>query len=700
MRILKFTTVLAAVICINVAFSQEDADTLISLPSVEIIDQQGRTYSVHSLERVDLELLPASDIGGAMRSIPNVSGIRKGGAVSDPVVRGFKYSQLNVQLNNGQKIEGGCPNRMDPATAHIDLDDIRSLEVIKGPFALRYGPNFGGVINMKTIRPVPQKEFKLNVGAMMGYESNWNGFKNRLSLDGGNDKVFFSLSGNLKKYGNYQDGNDNEVKSGFQKYNYTAQLGFSPFQNNYLILSYDQSYGRNVLFPSLPMDEREDDTKLFSVDYKATKISDIFSAFNAKLYLSDVSHVMDNKNRSFSDTVVAVSDIQARNYGFRLDGEFDLGLNRLVFGTDYEHILKDGTRTKTKILEPSMPSISEKLWNDAEIQNNGLFVLYSRGFGNFLLDAAVRLDFNRANSGELKLEKMGQEVYSNTDVKSSFTNFSASAGGKYRFSSKFSLSFSLGRGVRSPDMNERYIILLPIGYDNYDYLGNPKLEPEANNEADLKAILDFPEAGIIEGGIFFSYVTNFITGKLVPESVARPQTKGVYGVKQFYNEDYVFLKGFELIYESPMNKSWGARARAAYTRGVNPETTKYIIENGEVTGSEVVKNDPLPEIPPIEGTVEVFYRFSNGRFVPNLNLRMVAAQNNISESYMEDKTPGFVLLNFNLMYQFNSYLKLTAGVSNIFDKAYYEHLNRRIIGGKGNLYEPGRIFYLNLYFNI
>lgn len=702
MRIKVVLALLMAAIAVNFVYSQEETDTLISLPAVEIFDEKlnVETYTVHSMERVDIDLLPSHDIGGALRIIPNVNGIRKGGAVSDPVVRGFKYSQLNVQVNSGQKIEGGCPNRMDPATAHIDLEDIRSLEVIKGPFAMRYGPNFGGVVNMKTIRPKPQKKFKLNVGAMMGYESNWNGFKNRLSLDGGNEKVFFSLSGNLKKYGNYKDGNGNEVKSGFERYNYTAQLGVSPYKNNYLILSFDQSYGKNVLFPALPMDEREDDTKLLSLDYKATKISNNFSALNLKLYISDVSHLMDNKNRPFSDTVVAVSDIQARNYGFRLDGEFNFGLNLLVFGTDYEHILKDGTRTKTKILEPTMPSMSEKLWNDAAIQNNGLFVLYRREFAEFTLDAALRVDFNRASSGVLKLVKMGNEVYYDGDVTSSYTNFSASVGGRYAFSRKFSLNLSLGRGVRSPDMNERYIMFLPIGYDNYDYLGNPKLEPEANNEVDLSAILDLQEIGVFEGGFFFSYVTNFITAALVPESVAKPQTKGVYGVKQFYNEDYVFLRGFELTYASPASKLWGTRARLACTKGINPKTTKYIIEDGEVTDSEVVENDPLPEIPPLEGTVEVFYKFFKGRFVPNLSLRMVAKQNNISEAYMEDETPGFMLLNFNFMYQFNDFLKLTGGVSNILDKAYYEHLNRRIIGGKGNLYEPGRVFYLNLYFNI
>ena len=79
---------------------------------------------------------------------------------------------------------------------------------------------------------------------------------------------------------------------------------------------------------------------------------------------------------------------------------------------------------------------------------------------------------------------------------------------------------------------------------------------------------------------------------------------------------------------------------------------------------------------------------------------MVATQKQISMAHMEDETPGFMLLNFNFSYNFNTYLKITGGVTNILDKAYYEHLNRRIIGGKGNMYEPGRVFYVNVYFNI
>jgi iron complex outermembrane recepter protein len=58
------------------------------------------------------------------------------------------------------------------------------------------------------------------------------------------------------------------------------------------------------------------------------------------------------------------------------------------------------------------------------------------------------------------------------------------------------------------------------------------------------------------------------------------------------------------------------------------------------------------------------------------------------------------LLSFSAKYKINKYANITAGVNNIFDRAYYEHLNRKIIGTTGKLYEPGRVFFVNLYLNI
>jgi iron complex outermembrane receptor protein len=589
---------------------------------------------------------------------------------------------------------------MDHPAAHLDPDDIKKIEIVKGPYALRYGPNFGGVVNMKTLHPFTGDKFKLNAGALLGYESNWNGFKQQAYVRGGNNKYFIHLSGNNKEYGDYKDGNGNTVSTSFRRYNVSAQAGIKVKKDHQFIASYDQSYGRDVSFPALPMDERKDDTRLLSLDYKGN-LSETINHLHFKAYHSDVNHEMDNKERPFSDTVVAVSAIRAINYGFRGEAGIFTGKCQLYVGADYENILKDGTRTKNFILQPTLPVREEMLWDNASIRNFGVFAEHRKTFNKLDLVSSIRVDFNKGGSGEMIRENMmGQPVYENDSTQSNHTNFSISIGANYHFTEALSLSLAIGRGARSPDMTERFIILLPVGYDKYDYLGNPQLNPEVNYQADLGMTYRNNNFGIIKATAFYSWINDYIAGVLMPESVVKPQTKGVLGVKQFQNIGDVVLMGFELTYSTPTRFKWGMNISGAATLGINPEATVYIIENGEVTGTKTVKNDPLPEIPPFEGRLDLFYRLFNGKLVPEAALRFVAPQNAVSEAFYEMETPGFVLCDLILSYRYNQNLSLSAGINNLFDKAYYEHLNRMIIGSNENFYEPGRVFYVNLRFDI
>lgn len=673
------------------------------LQEVEImgISLQNKAYRT---EDVDIEMLESSnlqDVGYLLRQMPNVNGIRKGALGIDPVIRGFKYSQLNVQLNGGTRIEGGCPNRMDPATAHVDLSDVKEMKVLKGPFALKYGVNFGGMIDLTTFRPVFYEKYQTNVNAMIGGQTNHTGFKTRVGVQGASKIVTYNISGSWKKYGDYQAGNGDWVSSSLEQQTYTGNLGFKIANKHVLYASADISQGANVDFPTLPMDERKDDTKMFSLNYLADDIGKSINFIRFKAYLSDVNHEMDNKNRPFSDTVVAVSNIHARNTGGKFGVNFNVGNGILEVGGDYENIYKDGKRVKSLIMQPKLPVKTEDLWNNAHIDNIGVFTEYQR-FGKKLdWIIAARIDFNSALSDPLLRTAMGGDiVYQNEDTKSQYTNISFSGGITWHINNQSEILASLGRGARSPDMTERFIILLPVGYDQYDYLGNPQLKPEANHELDLGYRFNGRNAGILDVSGFFSYVTDYITGEQVPPSEMKPQTSGVLGVKRFVNVDKAFLTGFELSYITSAKFNWEVRFNAAYTMGWNPEAVKYIFEDGHVIDEETVSNDPLPEIPPFEINLGFAWKFYKDRFVPGLSLRYAAAQNRISEAYGEQSTPAFTVLNLDLQYRFSDNFTVYAGVKNIFNTAYYEHLNRRIIGSMQPLYEPGRIFYANLIFNL
>jgi iron complex outermembrane receptor protein len=690
----------------SLGYAQEEKEDTIMLEAITIQDrsiERASHIATNYIDRTELQYTPTRDVGDYLRSIPNVSGIRRGGAAIDPVVRGYKYSQLNVILNNGVKIEGGCPNRMDPVSAHIEAEDIENIEVIKGPFSLQYGPSFGGVINLISSSPRPYDKFEIHANALYGYESNWNGKKYHGSIFGGGQRVYFQLGGGYRNYGNYEsgsrEGNDTIYSSAFKKYNYMAKIGFSINPQHEILLSYDGIHGRDVMYPALPMDEKSDDTHIMSIDYKAKDLGPLVKSIVSKIYRSDVYHVMDNSHRLSYANMQMVADVNAVNTGGRTAVNLKIGKNRLLTGVDFENISKDGKRVGTMSMMNTTSTSVKNLWKNALIRNTGIFAEYSTFFSSYELNAGLRLDYNHATSEDtLQIIRDGVEYFNQVD--SRFMNLSASIGITKNITPWMNVSLAAGRGTRSPNMLERYIKLLAVGYDRYDYLGNPQLKPETNNEIDLTFEINRHNLGRFYLNFFYSYVQDYIAANLLPSSVVKPQSLGAPGVKQFYNADHIISRGFEFGFKLPDRYKFGGDLVAACTYGMIPSVTKYIIEGSEVVDAVEIRDDPLPEIPPLEATVNVYYKFMKGNLVPRLTLRAVASQNRVSQAFYEEETPGFFVMNLSMKYKINRYLELNGGVTNFFDLAYYEHLNRRIIGTDLNLYEPGRVFFITVFVNI
>jgi len=682
------------------AFGQDakTEDTL-TLSEVEVYGKRVPIFPVTPLIMKDYNYEAIHDLGDFLRQEPNVSGIRKGGVAIDPVVRGFKYNQVTVLLNNGVKIEGGCPNRMDPVVSHVENDDIRQVDIVKGPYVLKYGPVMGALINIQTFQPEQYERPSIHGKIIYGFETNWNGQHEHLELRGGNRIISFRASGGVKGYGSYRAGNGELFHTSFQKAYASVAAGVRIKKNQTLTLSYLYNQGTNVQFPALPMDERLDQTQNITINYQAGNLRKILSSLQVQGYLSPVHHVMDNYDRSSSQTMKALTTVDAFDAGGNVTAAWKWGKSEWMAGMDFEHIYKDGEKMMTMKMVMSGDTFTSvkyfNVFNKSVWNNGGIFGEFQTRFGDVGFIAALRMDYNQANSADtFRLVKDGVAYFDL--LGSDFVNISFNLGAKKSLAPDLFITAALGMGTRSPSILERFIKLMPVLYDSYDYLGNPQLRPEQNIQFDVSFDYKLTEIGSFFVNGFFSLVNQYIVGKVIPPSVIKPSTQGVLGVKQFSNVDQVWLTGFECSFRSPDEKKWGIRATAAATYGTNPKATRYLITAGAVTGEELVKNDPLPEIPPLEGTLQVYYKFLKSSLVPRLTTRFVAAQNRVSEAYGEEATPGFVTVAFAMNYTPCNYFSISAGVENIFDNAYYEHLNRRMVGSNEKLFEPGRVFYVTL----
>jgi len=151
------------------------------------------------------------------------------------------------------------------------------------------------------------------------------------------------------------------------------------------------------------------------------------------------------------------------------------------------------------------------------------------------------------------------------------------------------------------------------------------------------------------------------------------------------------IMGGELGAAYQLTSNWKTDATLAYAWGKNTSDGKA-----------------LPQMPPLESKLGLTYEqdlWSAGAL-----WRVVAAQGRVAEGQGNvvgqdfGKSAGFGVFSFNGSYKLSKQFKVSAGVDNLFDKNYTEHLNLAGDAGFGfpgdkALNEPGRTLWTKVDFS-
>jgi iron complex outermembrane recepter protein len=625
--------------------------------------------------------------GGAMFLNQVGFGVEKRGNYGmEPVLRGFKYSQLNVLIDGGVHTTNACPNRMDPAISQVSMEEIEKIEVIKGPYSVRYGQSFGGIINIVNRKP-DRNEQKAVIGAFdAGYQSNGGNFFSNLFVQGVKGKFDFSLNAGYKDYGNYKSGSGQKIASSFTRSGYALKFGFNPKENQRLQLSWRQSKAEDVLYAGLPMDADMDKSSILSLDYAASHLSQNISSFKLKLYGSYVDHVMSNTNRPAYKASQAVSPVNATVLGGRTEFGISSGTSNLLFaGVDFKHIAKDGHRdrlvfknTCTGMIFDPPKAFVDKTWQDSKHNDFGLFfenkLMVSQ---NLVWTLGLRSDFISYSINDP--ENSFSEVYNNEITPDSRIDVSATTSLSWYLPNNFNLYFAAARASRAPELSELFINHLSIGMDAYEYLGNPNLKSEVNYQTDLRAEKRVGDL-LVFADVFYAYITDYISAS-VDSTIPRmymPCMNPKF-TKKFTNIDKVFLTGFE----------------TGLDYNITPELI-YNLGLSYTYGQNVSWDEPLAEITPITLVSSIMWK--SEKLTARLNGRAVGKQDRVSTSFDEGTTPGFAVFDFYAAYKPFKMLELNLSVKNLADKNYVEHLSRayKAMDVESLYYEPGRSFNIGL----
>ena len=150
--------------------------------------------------------------------------------------------------------------------------------------------------------------------------------------------------------------------------------------------------------------------------------------------------------------------------------------------------------------------------------------------------------------------------------------------------------------------------------------------------------------------------------------------------------------------------------------GTEIDMTYYMSDNfrfisalSYVHGQNDTDNKPLAQQPPLELKLGAIYNnsiYSAGllaRFVSKQDRYDIGNGNIVMMGADIGETPGFSVFSVNAGYKYNKNISFSAGIDNILDKAYAEHLSRTdpissLVGytGQEKINEPGR----NIWFEV
>lgn len=638
------------------------------------------------------------NVADLFRDINGFALIKRGNYAIDPSFRATQYEQLNIQYDNGTKVMHACPNRMDPITTHVIPEDIAKVEVIRGPYSMRYGATFGGIINLVSKRP-EMSNYGFSGNLSSGYETNGGNLVNMLRLQYAQEK--FDLVGMYayRAFGNYEDGRGRTIPSSFRSIDYSLRMGYNFSMNERLQLHWRQSFGRDVLHASLPMDSDFDDSSMLSLDYSKKRMKGSLKSIQAKAYFSYVDHLMSNQRRSNFQAAEAFSPVEAITAGGRLELTWRLtDYWQLYTGTDALLIRRDGVRNrlvKTTMagapLDPPL-AFTDKIWQDAYVDTYGLFAETRYQFNETTsLNAGLRYDLVSAETQDP--EEDFQAYYPNLDQRLEH-NLSTTISLQKIIHPNHQLEFAFGRGVRSANMAERFINHFQVGQDNFEYIGNPNLKAEINNQFEIAYSGKKKYQTSINqlnwgASVYYSYFQNYIVA-LIDETKTRKfmPNQEPLNPKVFQNLDKAYKTGFEANLAIQFFTNFTFSTQIAYVYTKNQDL-----------------NEALPLTPPLRSNFSL--RYNHHKFWAAIDYRLVSSQSDLATSFGENQTtPAYQLLDLRLGYEILPQLNLGAAVLNLFDTFYFDHLNFAFrnqantgLSGMERLTDPGRNFTFFVNYN-
>lgn len=654
--------------------------------------------------------------GGAVHSNGQISG--------QTYYRGVFGPRMNVIIDNFQITSAG-PNWMDPPLHYQPNTLVESFEVERGLDSVSNGSTFGTTVKVQPKKSKFQnsKEFVFGSELETSIHSVDTGYNTGAITTLANDQHRFHITGSRDDGDDLRTGDGDIDNTAYERDSVGAGYGFKTGVHEF---SLDGRYvsSKDIGTPSLPLDIDFFHNEIYNAQYSG-ELGDLGITVDA--YHTDIEHRMRNFSERnapdfsslplppFIGTDRREIDVDSDDIGGKLTINAEMYSGELTFGVDGHSSRHDAT-----VLDPDVPPFFVTNFNNAGEDTMGIFSEWQGDIKSALVEFGVRVQRVHADADEIDAQPANlpaagmpgtppaavaalRDRFNASDRSQTDYNLDLVAKMEYPVNDQFTITAGVARKTRSASYIERYI-WIPLNVnaglgDGNNFIGNPNLDPEWSNQFELGFNWQNPKT-FFTPRIHYQRINNYIQGVAVETNAFNMPVIGVSGLAngdptplQFSNVE-AEIYGFDTEWGYQFNNEWSVGGTATYTRGKRRDV-----------------NDDLYHIAPPRANVALTRNFGNGS--ATIEGVVVARQTKISDELTDDptnplnnndSTPGYGLLNIYGDYSPTRLqgITLRAGVENLLDKDYRDHLNgfNRVPGNGEDLGErlsgPGINAFLTL----
>ncbi|MGC9369760.1 MAG: TonB-dependent receptor domain-containing protein [Paracoccaceae bacterium] len=632
--------------------------------------------SSYTLVPQGISLAPAADGGELLRSVPGVTAGRMGGHGLEIVIRGQQQNQLNI-IDAGSFTYGACPNRMDPPAATAAFSRADRVVIERGYHTVTNGPGgSGGAVVLERDAPEFEAdkpwEIELSAGAASNSDSTDIGGSVTFDLGQG---FYLKGSAEARSANNYEDGSGDSVRSAYDQNSAGLTLGYAKGGVD-LAFDIERDMAEDVLYPGAGMDSPSSETKVYRLRGGIDLNFGALRRIEGNLYRTEVDHVMDNYSLRPVGMMAMRTPTTSDTTGGKLEAQLEFGATKAKIGVDVQSNTRKATAyggmpSMIGMIEAESPALARFLiWPDVTIAQTGLYAETETALSSKMtLRFGARYDYVRARAGDAATvpggATMSPDDYYTAQYGTTFDgareehNLGGLARLEYAISADTTLFAGLSRSVRTADATER-----AMGRSNW--VGNPDIAPEKHHQIDL-GLETVRDNWSLNASVYADRVDDYI----LRDAFSVP------GVTTYRNVQ-ARLAGVEL------SGAW--------------ERNGFII-SGDATwthGQNLTDDRALAQIPPLNG--QIAFSYGQDAWRAGARVNWATKQTRIDPARDPGKTPGYTTLDLFGSYQLGDNATLLAGVDNVTDETYADHLSRTNLFDPTltRVNEPGRSFYLKV----